>query len=277
MTYLLAYTGSRSGGLQKVLSSDESVFDIPNLDNTYAYSPATSLDNDEWFIIENFSDSGYPNDFVSRATPLNTTALNQLPVGDYAKIKYLCSEQGDYKLFQKFVPSQLISKRWFDIEEPQLRTDKKIICFSGFPDAVYHMAEDKLYFRDIAKAKAIFKGMEVLYREATATEVGEFLAKEFIELDENYTVDSVKVPNRKRIALIMDQIRDYSEDDKNGLFADIHTYCPDLIHENNLRITSEDDLKLVLFGIDERFYTTSRSGKKRIANSVVNIPVSTAA
>ena len=277
MTYLLAYTGSRSGGLQKVLTSDDSIFDIPNLDNTYAYSPATNLDDDEWFVIEDFSNSDYPNDFVSRATPLNTTSLNQLPVDKYSKIKYLCSEQGDYKLFQKFVPSQLISKRWFDIEEPQLRTDKKIICFSGVPDVVYHMVEDKLYFRDIAKAKAIFKGMEVLYREATDTEVGEFLAKEFIELSENYTVNSVKVPNRKRIALIMDQIRGYSEEDKEGLFTDIHTYCPTLIHEDNLRITSEDDLKLVLFGIDERFYTTTRSGKKRIANSVVNIPVSTAA
>ncbi|PSU88979.1 hypothetical protein C0W42_11650 [Photobacterium kishitanii] len=277
MTYLLAYTGSRSGGLQKVLTSDDSIFDIPNLDNTYAYSPATNLDNDEWFIIENFSDSGYPNAFVSRVSPLNTTSLNQLPVDKYCKIKYLCSEQGDYKLFQKFVPSQLISKRWFSIEEPQLRTDKKIICFSGVPDAVYNMVEDKLYFRDIAKVKAIFKGMEVLYREATETEVGEFLATEFIELAENYTVNSVKVPNRKRIALIMDQIRDYSEEDRGSLFADIHTYCPDLIHEDKLLITSEDDLKLVLFGIDERFYTTSRSGAKRIANSVVNIPVRAAA
>ncbi|UKA03604.1 hypothetical protein [Photobacterium damselae] len=271
MTYLLAYTGSRSGRLQKVLSSDSSVFDLPHLDNVYEYSPATHLDSDEWFIIENFSASGYPNDFVSRDTPLDTTSLNQLPVDKYRKIKYLCSEQGDYKLFQKFVPSQLISKRWFSIDEPQLRTNKEIICFSGTPDAVYHMTENKLYFRDIAKVKAIFKGMEVLYREATDTEVGEFLAKEFIELADNYAAESVKVPNRKRIALIMDQIRDYSEEDKNGLFTDIHTYCPDLIHEDKLRITSEDDLKLVLFGIDERFYTTTRSGKKRIANSIVNL------
>lgn len=277
MTYLLAYTGSRSGGLQKVLSSDSSVFDLPDLDNVCEYSPATHLDSGEWFIIENFSDRGYLNDFISRATPLNTTALNQLPEDDYAKIKYLCSEQGDYKFFQKFVPSQLISKRWFPINEPQLRTDEKIICFSGIPDAVYHMIEDKMYFKDISKAKAIFKGMDALYREATDAEVGEFLAKDFIELAENYNVNSVKVPNRKRIALIMDQIREYSEDDRGSLFADIRTYCPDLINQDKLLINSEEDLKLVLFGIDERFYTTTRSRAKRIANSVVNLPAGAAA
>lgn len=34
-------------------------------------------------------------------------------------------------------------------------------------------------------------------------------------------------------------------------------------------ITSEESLKLLLYGIEERFYTTAIGHKKRIANSVV--------
>ena len=275
MTYLLAYTGPRLGGLQRVLSTDSTIFDIPNLDSTYEYCPATNLDNDEWFVIEDFSELGYQNDFISKPMPINTTALNQLPTANYGKIKYLCSEQGQYKLFQKFVPSQLINKRWFSIDEPVLRTDAKIISFSSSPDAVYCSTSNCLYFRDIAKAKAIFKGIESLYREATNEEVQSFLQSDFLDVAPTYDANSVKVPNRKRIALVMDQVSRYTPAEKTALFTYINTYIPTMEPvEGKLVISSEEDLKHVLFGIDERYYTTDRSQAQRIANSIVELPAS---
>lgn len=274
MTYLLAYTGPRLGGLQKVLSTDAAIFDVPDLGSTFEYSPATTLDDGEWFTIENFSDSGYENDFMAKSMPINTTSLNQLAVENYGKVKYLCSEQGQYKLFQKFVASQLINKRWFSIDEPVLRTDSKIISFSSIPDAVYCSTDDKLYFRDIAKAKAIFKGIDNLYREATNDEVDAFLQSDFIHAPD-YEANSVKVPNRKRIALVMDQISHYTPEDKTALFSYINDYIPSLdTVDGKLVITSEEDLKHVLFGIDERYYTTDRSHTQRIANSIVDLPSS---
>ncbi|PME09152.1 hypothetical protein BCV44_04620 [Vibrio cyclitrophicus] len=272
MTHLLAYTGPRLGGLHKILSTDSTVFEVPNLESTFEYSPSTTLDVGEWFVIENFTDCDYKNDFVSKSIPINTTSLNQLPVDKYAKITYLCSEQGQYKLFQKFVSSQFINKRWFEIDEPSLKTDSKIISFSDSPDAVFCSIENKLYFRDIAKAKAIFKGIEALYREATTEEVESFLQKDFIDVAPEYNADSVKVPNRKRIALIMDQISEYTTEDKTALFSYINTYIPTMeAVDGKLRISSEEDLKHVLFGIDERYYTTDRSRTQRIANSIVEL------
>jgi hypothetical protein len=68
---------------------------------------------------------------------------------------------------------------------------------------LYHSSgsnlSDILYFRDLSKIKPIFNGIENLFREATDTEVGEFLNKDFICLSENYSVESVKTMNRKRI------------------------------------------------------------------------------
>ncbi len=181
MEYLIAFVGSRSGGLHKVLSTSEDIFELPDLTNFVPYSPSTNLEDGEWFCIDDFLSTSYSNDFLSKTMPLNTTTLNQLPVDKFSKIKYLCVERGDKKLFQKMLPSQFISKKWFSVSDaPVLNSSEKIISFHSTPDSIYDSTNDKLYFRDISKAKAIFKGIEELYREATQEEVTEFLGKRSI-------------------------------------------------------------------------------------------------
>jgi len=273
MAHLVAFTGARTGGLHKVLATDNAIFETQDFTSSVLYSPATNLDTGEWFYIDNFIAKEYKNDFVDKPSPLNTTSLNQIPVNKYEKIKYLCCEVGTSKYFQKFLPSQLVSKKWFSVSDaPVLETDKKIISFSNIPDAAYDSLSDTLYFRDIAKAKAIFKGIEELYREATQEEVGDFLEQEFIDLADGYTIDDVKVPNRKRIASAMDRLADYSVQDKEDIFNYIHDYCPAVNFDNGkFSISSEDDLKYVLFGIDERYYTTQLGNEKRLANSVISM------
>ncbi|GLT16560.1 hypothetical protein GCM10007938_03360 [Vibrio zhanjiangensis] len=273
MKHLIAFAGVRSGGLHKVLSTPDEIFAQQDLTNRVAYSPSTNLDDDEWFYIEQFSGKGYENDFVAKQSPINTTTLNQLPVEKFEKIKYLCCEDGTKKYFQKLLPSQLISKKWFSVSDaPVLESNKKIISFSNTPDAIYDSASNELYFRDIAKVKAIFKGIEELYREATQEEVTEFLQQDFIELTEGYDVTSVKVSNRKRIAIAVDRISDYSATQKQEIFDYIHEYCPNVtFKDGKFSISSENDLKYVLFGIDERYYTTMLGKEKRLANSVISM------
>lgn len=273
MKHLIAFAGARSGGLHKVLSTTDEIFAQQDLTNRVPYSPSTNLDDDEWFYIEQFLEKGYENDFVSKPSPINTTTLNQLPVEKFEKIKYLCCEESTKKYFQKLLPSQLISKKWFSVSDaPVLENNKKIISFSNTPDAIYDSASNELYFRDIAKVKAIFKGIEELYREATQEEVTEFLQQDFIELTQGYDVASVKVPNRKRIAIAVDRIADYTAEQKQEIFDYIHEYCPNVtFNDGKFSISSEDDLKYVLFGIDERYYTTKLGNEKRLANSVISM------
>lgn len=273
MKYLVAFLGSRSGGLHKVLSTDGDIYEEQDLTSGVLYSPATNLDEGEWFYLAEFSNKGYLNDFISKESPLNTTTLNQLAISDYGKVKYLCCETDTKKYFQKFLPSQLISKKWFSVSDaPVLEQNKKIISFSSTPDAIYNTSTDTLFFRDIAKVKAIFKGIEELYREATQTEVMEFLEQDFVELSDDYTADNVKVANRKRIAAAMDRVAGYSIEEKKDIFNYIHEYCPDVnFNEGKFSISSEDDLKYVLFGLDERYYTTKLSKEKRLANSIISM------
>lgn len=271
MKHLIAFTGSRSGGLHIILSTNDDIFSPQTLNHTVPYSPSTILDDGEWFIIDSYSTTGYSNDFIAKESPLNTIGLNQLPVDKFEKIKYMCSEDGHIKYFQKLSPSQIIHKKWFSISDaPILENNKKIISFSGIPDAIYDSASDRLYFKDISKVKPIFKGIDELYREATHEEVTDFLNQEFIELAEDYTSENVTIPNRKRIAIAVDRMRDYSPEQKREIFDYIHDYCPDVQFNNGrFLVSSEDDLKYILFGIDERYYTTRYSNEKRLANSVI--------
>lgn len=273
MKHLIAFLGSRSGGLQKILSTDEDIYEPQDLSSSTPYSDQTLLEDGEWYSIESFTETDFSNDFISLVSPIDTTPLNQIQEASYEKIKYLCYENDGKKYFQKSLSSSILKRKWFTVsEQPVFESNKKIITLSPNPDAVYDIALDKLYFKDISRIKAIFHGIESLYREATQTEVNDFLDQDFIELTESYTAEQVKVPNRKRIAQLTEKISDFSEEDKQHIFAYIHDYRPEVNFDAGVfTIEYEDDLTAVLYGIDERYYTTDIGHEKRIANSVKTI------
>lgn len=56
------------------------------------------------------------------------------------------------------------------------------------------------------------------------------------------------------------------------MFSYIQEYCPTVtFKKKSFEIKTEDDLKNVLFGIDERYYTTQFGKEKRLANSVTPV------
>lgn len=68
----------------------------------------------------------------------------------------------------------------------------------------------------------------------------------------------------------MDTLSKLKVADKKKVFTYIADYCPDLrVDINKFEIGSEDDLKMLLFGIEQRFYTTPVGEEKRIANSII--------
>lgn len=68
----------------------------------------------------------------------------------------------------------------------------------------------------------------------------------------------------------MKTLSELNENDRKNIFAYIGDYCPELqSSENSFEIGTEDDMKKLLFGIEQRFYTTPVGGEKRIANSVI--------
>lgn len=96
--------------------------------------------------------------------------------------------------------------------------------------------------------------------------------KDFIDLSDGYNVDKVSKPNRKRIALTMDTLNRMEADERTKIIEYINNYCDQKLHfdadNETFEIKNDDELKYLLYGIEQRFYTTPLSQERRLANSV---------
>jgi hypothetical protein len=111
--------------------------------------------------------------------------------------------------------------------------------------------------------------MDVLYREATDAETQEFLESNFLDLRNGFDANAVKIPNRKRIAMVMDTLNAFDDAQRANIFTYIQGYCDVPFTADKFEIETEEALKLVLYGIEQRFYTTPLGNEKRIANSII--------
>jgi hypothetical protein len=270
MNHLLAKTRGRNGGYFKVISNSE-IYTLPDdLDNPKEYDTDYKLEDDEWFAITEFSEKEYCIEFLTRR--FISTDYNQLPRAQYTNIEYLVAYQTGYYCFQKLTSSQVINRRYFSMsEQPELVTNAPIILINQVPDAIYHKEEDILYFKRLTSITTIFKGIYELYREATQEETEEFLENDFINLADDYSAENVKKANRKRIAMAKETIARFTPAEKQDIFGYIREYCEELVfdeNDSNFSVSNEEDLKKLLYGIEQRYYTTRIGGERRLANSV---------
>lgn len=137
---------------------------------------------------------------------------------------------------------------------------------------MYFKNKNQLIFKKLAAISSIFKGIDILFKEATEDDVAQFLSESFISLSQEYDVKKVSKPNRKRVALAMDTLAAMSPADKANMLLYINSYCHANVIFNpqagSFSINSDDELKLLLYGIEQRFYTTPFGQEKRLANSV---------
>ena len=146
-----------------------------------------------------------------------------------------------------------------------------MIILNQNADAVYDKEIDRFYFKDLTTISTIFKGVDILYREATSAETTQFLQKPFVSLANGYSANQVKTMNRKRIALATEAWDSFSAKDKKAIIPYIQAYCPQLTFNavnKKFTVSSEEELKFLLYGLLERYYTTPHGGKKRLASAV---------
>ncbi|AUC84790.1 hypothetical protein CW731_05550 [Polaribacter sp. ALD11] len=274
MNHLLAKKSIRNGQIVKLMSG-ENIFDLPNdLDNPHAYDTNYKLEDDEWFAITNFSETEYSIDLITN--DFNSAEFNQITNADYSRLSYLCSYQSNrYYYFQKLSKSQTVNRKWFHISnEPELQTDNPIIIIKDLADAIYDKINDILYFKKLTSITTIFSGIGTLYREATEEDTATFLENDFINLTDDYSAERVQKANRKRIAMAMDTFNNFSNAQKTSIYDYIKVYCEDLEFSEEDKcfdIGNEQSLKLLMFGIEQRYYTTPIGNEKRVANSITAI------
>ena len=239
MNHLLARTKGRNADFFKVISNEE-IFDLPDdLDNPIEYDSDYKLEDDEWFAIESFSGKEYYIDFLNRI--FVSTEYDQIARANYGNISYLCAYQSGIYYFQKVGTRQFISKKLLSLNSLTITENEPIIVINDYADAIYNKAEDILYFKNLLSISTIFRGIDVLYKKATQEDTEQFLEEDFIKLGDNYTAENVKKANRKRIAMAMETISHFNQQEKSTIFTYIRGYCEYLeFDENDSNFTIEN-------------------------------------
>ena len=257
---------------RKVLSTKESVYESATviINSSNPYSAGATLENGEWFYIEDAKNQPYSSEILD----CNTDSVNydSLERDEFDKIDYLFTVVDDNIFFQNISKAKLISKKMIVYfgELYKYENNQQGIVINELPDAIFVSSENRLYFRRLESITSIFKGIEQLYREATNEEVKEFLEYDFVELQNGFDASGVNTLNRKRIALAPKTLSTLNDKEKTCIFDYIGEYCPNLrTDKGKFKIGTDDDLKILLYGIEQRFYTTIIGGEKRIANSVI--------
>ncbi|MFV8420175.1 ATP F0F1 synthase synthase [Vibrio parahaemolyticus] len=276
MDYILAHIKTRAKKRIFKLVSEQSLFDPVTVDLTACvpYNPDHNLDEDSWFKIEGFSNQAFCIDLLQKV--FDSKDYDDLTKENFSKIAYLFAVQGDDFYFQKVTPSLFVKRKTLVFgEAATLEQSQTRLVINALPDAVYFKGSDTLVFRNLATISSIFKGIDELYKEATKEEVEQFLDESFIELSNDYGVEKVSTPNRKRIGLAMKTLESMSADDKTNMLEYIDGYCEQKLkfdqQNQKFEISTDEDLKLLVYGIEQRFYTTPFGNEKRCANSVTTM------
>ena len=257
---------------RKLVSTEEEVYLVEDITiNTFTpYVPGATLEEGEWFSVQNASKQEYTIELLT--TEQCTVDFNSMDRSEFGFVDFVFTEIGNLLCFQNVPKARLVSKKCILClgEDFEYRADRREIVINTIPDAIYDKTTDVLYFKRLESITSIFRGIDQLYKEATEEETTRFLANDFIQLKQNYNASKVKTANRKRIALAQKTLESLDEDSKSNIFTYIGEYCPKLkFSETSFEIGDEKELKMLLYGIEQRFYTTIVGGEKRIANSVV--------
>lgn len=268
--------------VKEKIKHDELYDDIDLLiTDSVLYDPNTLLDDDGlWYYVDNFSEQEYCLDLIKDNVFIETTNFNNINAKDLDNVKFLITYKNvtkneGYIIFQKISSNKVLRNKkilMLNTNNVEIVTQNNNIIINNYPDAIYNISENRLYFKALLKIDSIFKGISELYREATNEEVEEFLDSDFVTTDEKFTADKIKTNNRKRIALILNELRKMTESDKKKIISYTKKYCPNLKYDNKQFIISSDkDLKSLLFGIQEKYFTTEITKQRKCANSTVDV------
>lgn len=272
MNYLIAKKKRTNNTYYLVLSQEDRIYELPNdLLNIKAYDTNYKLEDDEWFGIQDFSNSNYSIPFLTQ--DFNSAEYHQIINNQYNTVKFFCSyqDEDDY-CFQKFIFSNIILRKWISLSgEPEIKVNEPILILRSIPEAVYRKSTNTLYFKNLSDIKSIFPEIIELYKEATDEETESFLNSEFINLNDGFDKTNVNTANRKRISMAIETLAKLEEEHKVQIHNYIKDYCPELEfseEDNTFSIGNEEHLKNLIFGIEQRFYTTIVGNERRLANSI---------
>ena len=220
MNQLLAKIKNRkqkNEGYRKIIDNKNCYF-FPDNIQIIEYNPNTLLEEGQWYYISEFSQQDYCIDLLKQES-FDSVDFTTLERDSFKKIDFLCSFQDDnFYYFQKVKSSQLTIKKRLNLGSPyELDEESVSIVINPYADAIYKKDTDTLYFQRLETISSIFKGIDMLYREATEEETIAFFDNEFISLQPTLEIAKIGKASRKRIAMAMTILNKFTEPEKQEI------------------------------------------------------------
>lgn len=242
-------------------------------DSFIDYDPKDKIDSEQWFILKEFSKINESQIVL----PEQTISFNKVEPSNYKEIEFISSFLPNYGTFGKVfllnrvTPSLCIKGKSilnFETKIPTITDNPKILLLKDIPDGIYVPELDVLIFKNIDPLKPIFPSLEKLYRAASREEVEKIFNSPLIDLSIPY--EEIGISNLKRInGEFSRKIEDLTIEEINKKNKD---YGLGLHCENGkVRLCTSNDVKNLLFILDERLYEGEASGQKRIATAIRQI------
>ena len=263
--------------VQWVKICDQIDIDVLNrldLSDSMVYDPNNTVAH-QWFRIENLRNTEYFNELFGN--PIEAGELTTINVNQLDDIKYI-SYYADNKFYiQRILTGCYIKKAgfWSMGDRIQFSNDNKIVTINPIPDGVYDLNTDILYFQEINRLYNIFSSIKNEYVQGTSTSIQEFLSNDLISLGDDFSEENVSLSNRKRISEVARVYNAYSDVQKDDLKRYINEFSNGDLeyneHENKFKIKSDVDLRLLLFGVQMRFYKQPLNEEVQVATSTTSI------
>ena len=243
------------------------------LGDAVAYDPNNTEAN-QWFKIDGFDQKeGF---LPLLAQQINAADLESLDRQQYDNIEFIAFfDQGRYYM-QKITRGNYLKKKWFSWDGDILRyqEDEGIIYINPVPNCIYDTNTRAIYFMDIAKAYGIFSNLKLDYKAATDDEANRFLQSDIVDA-QTLPIEKVGVSNRKRITSILKKYEAYTPNEKATLKEYIKkSVGANLDFDDNAKkfvVNTDTQLRLLLYGIQQRFYMPPLEDEVQVATSSTGI------
>lgn len=163
MNHLFAKVNDRKNKY-RILLSDVVVYDSIEFNDIIEYQPSHSLDEEQWYYINEFSKKSYCIDLLKKEV-INSIDYLEMNRADPEKILYLISYQDENIFyFQRVFQSRVLkNKKFIHIgDDVKIENTNNSIIINNVPDAIYVKNDDRLYFKKFEVITPIFRGIRKL-------------------------------------------------------------------------------------------------------------------
>ncbi|MGL4935859.1 MAG: hypothetical protein ACRC51_10335 [Cetobacterium sp.] len=275
MGYLVCKVNQSSGKscdkIKIISKTDENLYtDIEGL-KVISYNPNYKLEEDQIFVIES-ADTFITNKEILENFETKASTYEELEGDKWSKVAVLVFSNNNKNYYQRIIGKKYLNTKVvlkFVSTRPQITEEIEGIALNPNSFIIYDIENKKLYFKNFSEVSKIFKGIEVLYREATEEEVKKFFSNDLVDEKSAIGFENITSAKRKKILLALSELEKGKEIEKLRAYG--KKYYPSHFESDKILVNSLDNIDVLINVVHEHCYTSEVTNQKKIANSTMDL------